>query len=94
MKTKTTFLAGLGLRAMFLLLLGALSAQAQERTYEPVFSVGGGYTSGTYTPFWLRANQFGEVPTWESYWNAGMSANSAFNESHTARTESTVAIKN
>jgi hypothetical protein len=74
MKTKTTFLAGLGLRAMFLLLLGALSAQAQERTYEPVFSVGGGYTSGTYTPFWLRANQFGEVPTWESYWNAGMSA--------------------
>ncbi len=59
---------------MGLLMLAAVGVQAQERTYEPVFSMGGGYTSGAYTPFWLRANQFGEVPTWESYYHAGMSA--------------------
>jgi len=57
-----------------LLMLAAVAVQAQARTYEPVFSMGGGYTSGAYTPFWLRANQFGEVPTWESYYHAGMSA--------------------
>jgi len=67
MKIKEAFLVGL-------LMLAAVVVQAQVRTYEPVFSVGGGYTSGAYTPFWLRANQFGEVPTWESYYHAGMSA--------------------
>ncbi len=67
MKIKAAFLMGL-------LMLAAVGVQAQERTYEPVFSMGGGYTSGAYTPFWLRANQFGEVPTWESYYHAGMSA--------------------
>jgi hypothetical protein len=67
MKIKSAFLVGL-------LLLVTVVVQAQVRTYEPVFSVGGGYTSGLYTPFWLRANQFGEVPTWESYYHAGMSA--------------------
>lgn len=67
MKIKEAFLVGL-------LMLAAVVVQAQARTYEPVFSVGGGYTSGLYTPFWLRANQFGEVPTWESYYHAGMSA--------------------
>jgi hypothetical protein len=67
MKIKAAFLVGL-------LMLAAVAVQAQARTYEPVFSMGGGYTSGAYTPFWLRANQFGEVPTWESYYHAGMSA--------------------
>lgn len=67
MKIKAAFWVGL-------LMLAAVVVRAQVRTYEPVFSVGGGYTSGAYTPFWLRANQFGEVPTWESYYHAGMSA--------------------
>ncbi|MEN9363715.1 MAG: hypothetical protein RI903_1023 [Bacteroidota bacterium] len=67
MKIKEAFLVGL-------LMLAAVVVQAQVRTYEPVYSEGGGYTSGAYTPFWLRANQFGEVPTWESYYPAGMSA--------------------
>ena len=67
MKIKAAFWVGL-------LMLAAVVVRAQVRTYEPVFSMGGGYTSGAYTPFWLRANQFGEVPTWESYYHAGMSA--------------------
>ena len=65
---------GIWISAFTMLNLLSFGLLAQERTYASAFSMGGGYTSGTYTPFWLRANQFGEVPTWESYWNAGLLA--------------------
>jgi len=42
-----------------------------QRTTTPTFSFGGGYSSSNYTPFWLRANQFGAVPTEENYVNVG-----------------------
>jgi hypothetical protein len=72
-KGKALFL-GIWISAFTMLNLLSFGLLAQERTYASAFSMGGGYTSGNYTPFWLRANQFGEVPTWESYWNAGLSA--------------------
>jgi hypothetical protein len=34
-----------------------------QRATAPIFSFGGGFSSSKYTPFWLRANQFGAVPT-------------------------------
>jgi hypothetical protein len=42
-----------------------------QRATAPVFSFGGGFSSSNYTPFWLRANQFGAVPTEENYVNVG-----------------------
>jgi hypothetical protein len=42
-----------------------------QRASAPTFSFGGGYSSSNYTPFWLRANQFGAVPTEENYVNVG-----------------------
>jgi len=42
-----------------------------QRASAPMFSFGGGYSSSNYTPFWLRANQFGAVPTEENYLNVG-----------------------
>lgn len=42
-----------------------------QRATAPTFSFGGGYSSSYYTPFWLRANQFGAVPTEENYVNVG-----------------------
>jgi hypothetical protein len=42
-----------------------------QRATAPTFSFGGGYSSSNYTPFWLRANQFGAVPTEENYLNVG-----------------------
>ena len=44
-----------------------------QRATAPVFSFGGGFSSSNYTPFWLRANQFGAVPTEENYVNVGVS---------------------
>ncbi len=43
-----------------------------QREIKPTFSLGAGYTSDKYTPFWLRANQNGEVPTTENYVNTGL----------------------
>ena len=42
-----------------------------QRTSAPIFSFGGGLSSSNYTPFWLRANQFGAVPTEENYVHVG-----------------------
>jgi hypothetical protein len=42
-----------------------------QRASAPTFSFGGGLSSSNYTPFWLRANQFGAVPTEENYINVG-----------------------
>jgi hypothetical protein len=42
-----------------------------QRATAPVFSFGGGFSSSNYTPFWLRANQFGAVPTEENFVNVG-----------------------
>ena len=42
-----------------------------QRATAPIFSFGGGFSSSNYTPFWLRANQFGAVPTEENYVNVG-----------------------
>ena len=42
-----------------------------QRATAPIFTFGGGFSSSNYTPFWLRANQFGAVPTEENYLNAG-----------------------
>ena len=44
-----------------------------QRATAPIFSFGGGFSSSNYTPFWLRANQFGAVPTEENYVNVGVS---------------------
>ncbi len=54
------------LRAISFLLLFAFCATAQEKV-GPSLELGTGLTNGTYTPFWLRANQYGAVPTKESY---------------------------
>ena len=58
------------LRAIILFSLVALRLWGQENT-SPTVLVGGGVTSGSYTPFWLRANQYGAVPTEESYGTFG-----------------------
>jgi len=42
-----------------------------QRVTAPIFSFGGGFSSSNYTPFWLRANQFGTVPTEDNYINVG-----------------------
>jgi hypothetical protein len=42
-----------------------------QRATTSTFSFGGGFSSSNYTPFWLRANQFGVVPTEENYINVG-----------------------
>ena len=42
-----------------------------QRVTAPIFSFGGGFSSSNYTPFWLRANQFGAVPTEDNYINVG-----------------------
>ena len=42
-----------------------------QRASAPIFSFGGGLSSSNYTPFWLRANQFGAVPTEENYVHVG-----------------------
>jgi hypothetical protein len=42
-----------------------------QRATAPIFSFGGGFSSSNYTPFWLRANQFGAVPTEENYVHVG-----------------------
>jgi hypothetical protein len=58
------------LRATLIFILLALRLTAQENV-APMLIFGGGATSGTYTPFWLRANQYGAVPTEESYGTFG-----------------------
>lgn len=60
------------LRAISFLLLIAFCATAQEKI-GPSLELGTGLTNGTYTPFWLRANQYGAVPTKESYATAAVS---------------------
>lgn len=60
------------LRAISFLLLFSFCAKAQDKI-GPSLELGMGLTSGTYTPFWLRANQYGAVPTKESYATAGVS---------------------
>jgi len=60
------------LRASLLFSLMAFCAWAQEKK-EPSLELGMGLTNGTYTPFWLRANQYGAVPTKESYATAAVS---------------------
>ena len=64
---------GLGLMrlAMFALLLVCYFSTFGQRTATPIFSFGGGFSSSNYTPFWLRANQFGVVPTEENYVQVG-----------------------
>jgi hypothetical protein len=42
-----------------------------QRATTSNFGFGGGLSSSNYTPFWLRANQFGAVPTEENYVNVG-----------------------
>lgn len=59
------------LRAISFLLLFSLCAKAQDKI-GPSLELGMGLTSGTYTPFWLRANQYGAVPTKESYGTAAI----------------------
>lgn len=49
-----------------------------QRATAPTFSFGGGYSSSNYTPFWLRANQFGAVPTEGNYINVGGSTSSDY----------------
>lgn len=45
-------------------LLGILGmARAQEKPVTGSISTGAIYTSGNYIPFWVRANQYGAVPT-------------------------------
>ena len=56
--------------ATILFILVALRLAAQENVAPTIF-VGGGVTTGTYTPFWLRANQYGAVPAEESYGTVG-----------------------
>ncbi len=68
-RPKTDFMR---LCAFIFVLLLAFGAQAQEKK-EPSIELGMGLTSGTYTPFWLRANQYGAVPTKENYATAGVS---------------------
>ncbi len=60
------------LRAILLFSLMAYCAWAQDKK-EPSLELGAGVTNGTYTPFWLRANQYGAVPTKESYGTAAVS---------------------
>jgi hypothetical protein len=64
-------------RATILFSLLALRLMAQENIAPTVF-LGGGVTSGKYTPFWLRANQYGAVPTEESYGTVGMETRGKF----------------
>jgi hypothetical protein len=40
---------------------------------QPSIELGAGITSGSYTPFWLRANQYGAVPSKENYGMAAVS---------------------
>ncbi|WP_395768093.1 capsule assembly Wzi family protein [Aquirufa sp.] len=58
--------------ATFFFLLMAFCALAQEKK-APSFELGAGISSGKYMPFWLRANQYGAVPTKESYATAAVS---------------------
>ncbi|MEK6547722.1 MAG: capsule assembly Wzi family protein [Bacteroidota bacterium] len=58
--------------AILLFSLMAYCAWAQDKK-EPSLELGAGVTNGTYTPFWLRANQYGAVPTKESYGTAAVS---------------------
>lgn len=60
------------LRALLFFSFMAFCAFAQENK-EPSIELGAGITSGTYTPFWLRANQYGAVPTKENYAAAAVS---------------------
>lgn len=43
-----------------------------QRVATSMISFGGGYSTSNYTPFWLRANQYGSVPTEENYVNSGV----------------------
>jgi hypothetical protein len=58
-------------RTLLISCLMAFGAFAQEKN-APTIELGAGLTSGTYTPFWLRANQYGAVPTKESYGTAAV----------------------
>ena len=60
---------------LFFFLVSSFGLFAQEaQNTVPTIMLGGGVTSGTYTPFWLRANQYGVVPTEESYGTLGFEA--------------------
>ena len=70
-KAKRLFVKRLGVFAILSIL--CFSSFGQRATTS-TFSFGGGLSSSNYTPFWLRANQFGAVPTEENYINVGGSA--------------------
>ncbi len=59
-------------RAIILFLLLAFNAFAQQKAV-PSLELGMGLSTGSYTPFWLRANQYGAVPTKENYGTAAVS---------------------
>lgn len=67
-KAKSMLAKSLGVYAI--LVIFCFSSFGQRATV-PTFFFGGGISSSNYTPFWLRANQFGAVPTEGNYVNAG-----------------------
>ena len=67
-KAKRLLAKGLGVFTMLSIL--CFSSLGQRATV-PILSFGAGYSSSNYTPFWLRANQFGAVPTEENYVHVG-----------------------
>ena len=52
--------------------------RAQEENVKASVSTGGLYTSGNYTPFWVRANQFGVVPTAGNFSTTNLQLHSAY----------------
>ena len=58
--------------AVALFSLFAFCAIAQQKT-SPSIELGMGMNSDKYAPFWLRANQYGAVPTKENYGMAALS---------------------
>ncbi len=59
-------------RAVLLFSLLAFGALSQDKSV-PSLELGMGLNSDTYAPFWLRANQYGAVPTKENYGTAAVS---------------------
>jgi len=59
-------------RAVLLFCLLAIRAWSQDKSV-PSIELGMGLTSDKYTPFWLRANQYGAIPAKESYGMAAVS---------------------
>lgn len=62
------------IRAILFFCLLFFGAWAQEKA-TPKLEFGMGLTNGEFTPFWLRANQYGAVPTKESYFTTAFSWN-------------------